>query len=118
MEQNKKTTENTQNEKGFQSFSLSEYVNADSVIYVAEDMSGQFLEGDIVFIRKQNKFNPGDLVAIDVEDGGLVCRRYSDGDIIIYTREDGGAPILIDLDEQKDVKILGLVVGVYQPLDK
>lgn len=112
MEQNNTTTENKQ------TFSLWEYVNADSVIYVAEDMSGQFLEGDILFIRKQDKFNPGDLVAIDTEEGGLICRRYSDGDIVIYTREDGCAPILIDLDEQKDVKKLGLVVGVYQPLDK
>lgn len=73
------------------------------------------LEGDFVFVRKQETANNGETVVAMLEDEATVKRFYRESDHVrLQPANAAMGPILVGPDE--DLAILGKVVGVYRQL--
>jgi len=82
-----------------------------------ESMIGvHIVEGDLVLVRRQDDARPGDIVVALVDGEATVKRFAREGDTVVLKPEHPTlAPIVIQPDE-KEVRILGKVVGVVREL--
>ena len=82
--------------------------NGDSMI------NARILDGDIVFIRKQDTVNNGEIAAVLVEEEATLKRVYIEGNIVTLLAENKDyPPRIINLREDSDLvfKILGKAVA-------
>jgi repressor LexA len=74
-------------------------------------------DGDYVFIRKQLKASPGEVVVAMIEDEATVKRYYPEGDTIRFQPANAAmAPIIVHKRDFRSVDLLGVVIGVYRKL--
>ncbi len=89
-------------------------LRADFAIRVKGDsMAGAFIrDGDVVFIRRQNSVEQGEIAAVLRDDNVILKRYFRYGDMVIL-RPDNSAynDIVIKEGEAGDVKIIGKAVA-------
>ena len=74
-------------------------------------------DGDYVFVRKQLKAAPGEVVVAMIEDEATVKRYYPEGDTIRFQPANAAmSPILVRKRDFRSVDLLGVVIGVYRKL--
>lgn len=74
-------------------------------------------DGDYVFIRKQLKASPGEVVVAMIEDEATVKRYYPEGDTIRFQPANAAMdPIIVHKRDFRSVDLLGVVIGVYRKL--
>jgi repressor LexA len=74
-------------------------------------------DGDYVFIRKQLKASPGEIVVAMIEDEATVKRYYPEGDTIRFQPANAAmSPIFVHKRDFRSVDLLGVVIGVYRKL--
>lgn len=76
------------------------------------------LDGDIIFVNRQQSANQGEIIAAQVDGEATVKRFYreSDGRIRLQPANSSMEPIYIEPDEFRETQILGRVVGVFRQL--
>lgn len=75
-------------------------------------------DGDLVFVRKQETASRGDIVAAYVDGSATVKRYYREGQRIrLQPANDHMEPIYVTPESADEVRVLGLVVGVYRQLN-
>jgi repressor LexA len=73
------------------------------------------LDGDIVFVRQQETARAGEIVVALVDDEATVKRYYPEPDgIRLQPANDTMEPILLRADSGLDVRLVGVVVGVFR----
>jgi repressor LexA len=73
------------------------------------------LDGDFIFVRKQIKAKPGDIVVAMIEDEATVKYFYPEGDRIRFQPANARLePIIVKKTAFRETQILGVVVGVYR----
>lgn len=73
------------------------------------------LDGDIVFVRQQENAKSGDIVVALVDDEATVKRFYPERDgVRLQPANDAMAPIVISPGSGVDLRLLGVVVGVFR----
>ena len=95
------------NDDGHEIFALR--VSGDSMI---ED---GILDGDLIFVRKQNIAKRGDIVAALIE-GEATVKRFFPLRNAVHLKPANAAmePIIVNKAEFRDTQLLGVVVGVYR----
>jgi repressor LexA len=90
---------------GFEYFALR--VKGDSMI------GDHIVDGDYVVIRKQNYADPGDVVAVSIDDSEATLKRlsYKDGKVVLKPSNPEMDPIVVEPDR---VRVLGKLVGVIR----
>lgn len=74
-------------------------------------------DGDIVYIRKQNSVNKGEIAVVIIDEEVTLKHVYKNpGEIQLTSSNSDYAPITIRENEGKEVHILGKAVGVYRDL--
>jgi repressor LexA len=75
------------------------------------------LDGDYIFVRKQQTAEQGEVVVVMI-DGEATCKRFfREGDRIrLQPANETMQPIFVHASQFRDVDILGKVVGVYRKL--
>jgi len=81
-----------------------------------ESMIGDgILDGDIVFVRRQQSARPGEIVVALIEDEATVKRYFPEGDRIrLQPANPSMQPLFIDAASHTSAGILGVVVGVLR----
>jgi len=75
------------------------------------------LDGDIVFVRRQETAEQGDTVVALVDEEATVKRWYLEPEgVRLQPANDEMEPIWVRPDEGRAVHVLGVVVGVYRQL--
>ncbi len=75
------------------------------------------VNGDYVFVRKQNTAERGDIVVALIGDEATVKRYYPERDYIRFQPENKAmAPILVRATDFKPTMLLGIVTGVFRRL--
>jgi repressor LexA len=75
------------------------------------------LDGDFIFVRKQIKAKPGDIVVAMIDEEATVKYFYPEGDRIRFQPANARLdPIIVRREEFRETQILGIVVGVYRRL--
>lgn len=73
------------------------------------------LDGDFIFVRKQMKAKPGDIVVAMIDEEATVKYFHPEGDRIRFQPANARLePIIVRKDQFKETQILGVVVGVYR----
>ncbi len=73
------------------------------------------LSGDIIFVRKQNTANRGEIVAALIGDEATVKYYYPETDYVRFQpANDQMAPILVRQTDFRSTMLLGVVVGLYR----
>jgi len=93
---------------------LGAKIQADFALRVKGDsmINARIMDGDIVFIRKQQTVNNGEVAAVLIGDDAALKRFYRDGDIVTLLAENPAhPPRVIQLDESTDVRILGKAIA-------
>ncbi|MDX2021497.1 MAG: transcriptional repressor LexA [Deltaproteobacteria bacterium] len=73
--------------------------------------------GDFVFVRKQLKAEPGEIVVAMIGDEATVKRYYPEGDKIRFQPANAAMqPIYVRRKDFRSVNIIGIVVGVYRKM--
>lgn len=73
------------------------------------------LDGDIVFLRKQQTAHRGEIVAVMYDDAATLKRYYREGDRIrLQPANSAMDPIMVDAHNGGDFAILGSLVGLYR----
>ncbi|MCG5054798.1 MAG: transcriptional repressor LexA [Myxococcales bacterium] len=76
------------------------------------------LDGDFVFVRKQLRAEPGEIVVAMIGDEATVKRYYPEGDQIRFQPANSGMkPIYVRRKDFRSVNIIGVVVGVYRKMN-
>jgi repressor LexA len=79
-------------------------------------VDAHIVEGDLVIVRRQDHAQPGDIVVALVDGEATVKRFARSGQAVVLKPEHPTlAPIVVEPDD-KEVKILGKVVGVVREL--
>lgn len=74
-------------------------------------------DGDIVFVRPQSNARAGETVVALVDDEATVKRFYPEGKRVrLQPANASMQPIYVDRDDGRDLRLLGVVVGVYRQL--
>lgn len=83
---------------------------------VGDSMIGDgIFDGDYIFVRKQVRAEPGQIVVVLIEDEATVKRYYPEGDRIrLQPSNPTMDPIYVRADAFRETAILGVVVGVYR----
>jgi repressor LexA len=72
-------------------------------------------DGDFIFVKKQPRARPGEIVVAWIEDEATVKRYYPEGDRIRFQpANDNFEPIYVRADEFRETRIIGIVVGIYR----
>ena len=93
---------------------LGAKIQADFALRVKGDsmVNARIMDGDIVFIRKQQTVNNGEIAAVLIGDDATLKRFYRDGDTVTLLAENSAhPPWVIQLDESTDVRILGKAIA-------
>lgn len=73
------------------------------------------LDGDLIFVKRQEQASRGEMVAVMVDGAATVKRYYPEGDRIRLQPENSSMePIWVRADEARETLILGRVVGVWR----
>lgn len=90
---------------GFDYFSLK--VKGNSMI------GDHIVDGDYVIIRKQDFADPGDIIAVSIDNEQATLKRlsYEDGMVVLKPSNPDMSPIVV---EPERVRILGKLVGVIR----
>jgi repressor LexA len=73
------------------------------------------LDGDFIFVRKQLKAKPGDIVVAMIEEEATVKYFYPEGDRIRFQPANSRMePIIVRREDFRETQVLGVVVGVYR----
>ncbi len=72
-------------------------------------------DGDFIFVKKQPRARPGEIVVAWIEEEATVKRYYPEGDRIRFQpANDNFEPIYVSADEFRETRIIGVVVGIYR----
>lgn len=75
------------------------------------------LDGDIVFVRQQSAARSGEVIVALVDDEATVKRYYPEGDTVrLQPANASMQPIRIRAGDARELRILGVVTGVYRRL--
>ena len=91
-------------------------IRADFCLRVKGDsmINARIQDGDIVFIRKQNDVNDGEIAAVLIDDEATLKRVYkNNGSITLWAENPAYRPIIITEGDCKNVRILGKAIA-YQ----
>jgi repressor LexA len=83
-------------------------VRGDSMI------NAHIVEGDLVLVHRQETAQSGDIVVALLDDEATVKRFARDGERIVLRPEHPSMPPIVVAPGQRDVKILGKVVGLLR----
>ncbi len=83
-----------------------------------ESMIGDGIhDGDIVFVRRAQQAEPGQIVVALVEDEATVKRYYPEGDSVrLQPSNPSMEPIIVEGSSGKELRLLGHVVGLFRKL--
>lgn len=96
-------------------------VSADFAIYANGDsmIDANIQDGDLVFIRKTPTVENGAICAVLVDDSTTLKRFYkTENQIILQPENNKYNPIIITESDNKNIRILGEMVGVYSKRNK
>ncbi len=73
------------------------------------------LDGDTIFVRKQDDARDGEIVAVMVDGEATVKRLFREGgQVRLQPANSSMEPIFVGADEARQTQILGVVVGVFR----
>ena len=93
-----------------------EIINSDFCLYADGDsmIDAGIHEGDLVFFKQTPQVENGTIAAVLVDDTTTLKRFYrKDNQIILQPENKSYSPIIINLDESSNIRILGEMVGMY-----
>lgn len=93
-----------------------EIINSDFCLYADGDsmIDAGIHEGDLVFFKQTPQVENGTIAAVFVDDTTTLKRFYKkENQIILQPENKDYSPIIIDLDESTNIRILGEMVGMY-----
>lgn len=93
-----------------------EIINSDFCLYADGDsmIDAGINEGDLVFFKQTPQVENGTIAAVFVDDTTTLKRFYrKENQIILQPENKSYSPIIIDLDESTNIRILGEMVGMY-----
>lgn len=93
-----------------------EIINSDFCLYADGDsmIDAGINEGDLVFFKQTPQVENGSIAAVYVDDSTTLKRFYKkDNQIILQPENKSYSPIIINLDESTNIRILGEMVGMY-----
>lgn len=93
-----------------------EIINSDFCLYADGDsmIDVGINEGDLVFFKQTPQVENGTIAAVFVNDTTTLKRFYKkENQIILQPENKSYTPIIINLDESSDIRILGEMVGMY-----
>jgi repressor LexA len=77
----------------------------------------RILDGDLVYIRRQETVEDGQIAAVLIGQEATLKRVYRDGrNLILQAENPVYKPIILPLDGGEDVRILGLAVAFVSRL--
>jgi repressor LexA len=75
------------------------------------------LDGDYIFVRKQNNARDGEIVAVMVDGEATVKRLYREGPSLrLQPANEAMEPIFVHESDGRDASVLGKVIGVFRRL--
>ena len=77
-------------------------------------IDAHIVDGDLVFVRKQDAASAGDIVAALIEGEATVKRFARDGDKVVLKAEHPTMPPIVVDPNRRDLRILGVVIGVLR----
>lgn len=77
-------------------------------------VNAHIVEGDLVLVRKQETVEPGDIVVALLDNEATVKRFARQGDAIVLRAEHPTLPPIVIQPGEREVKILGKVVGLLR----
>jgi len=92
---------------------VSEDADIDFCLEVKGDsmVGARIYDGDIVFIRKQDMVDDGEIAAVLIEDEATLKRFYRiNGSIVLRAENPNYKDIIINKKDHKDIKILGKAI--------
>lgn len=95
-------------------------VDADFALYAQGDsMIGDGInDGDVVYIRRQNDVNQGEIAVVMIDDEATLKHVYKhQGEVQLYASNVKYPPISVRESDGKYVAILGKAVGYYHALE-
>lgn len=93
-----------------------EIINSDFCLYADGDsmIEAGIHEGDLVFFKQTPQVENGSIAAVFIDDTTTLKRFYKkENQIILQPENKSYSPIIIDLDESTNIRILGEMVGMY-----
>lgn len=93
-----------------------EIINSDFCLYADGDsmIDAGIHEGDLVFFKQTPQVENGTIAAVFVDDTTTLKRFYKkENQIILQPENKSYSPIIINLDESTNIRILGEMVGMY-----
>lgn len=93
-----------------------EIINSDFCLYADGDsmIDAGIHEGDLVFFKQTPQVENGTIAAVFIDDTTTLKRFYKkENQIILQPENKAYSPIIIDLDESTNIRILGEMVGMY-----
>lgn len=93
-----------------------EIINSDFCLYADGDsmIDAGIHEGDLVFFKQTPQVENGTIAAVYVDDTTTLKRFYKkENQIILQPENKSYSPIIINLDESTNIRILGEMVGMY-----
>lgn len=95
-------------------FEVGANIAADYALRVQGDsmINARILDGDIVFIRKQNTIKDGQIAAVLIDDEATLKRVYIEPEQVVLVAENPAyKPLIIKRDASKQVRILGIALA-------
>jgi repressor LexA len=77
-------------------------------------VNAHIVDGDVVLVRRQETAEPGDIVVALLDDEATVKRFAREGDALVLMPEHPTLAPIVVAPGQRDVKILGKVIGVFR----
>jgi repressor LexA len=77
-------------------------------------IDAHIVDGDLVFVRKQEAASAGDIVAALIEGEATVKRFAREGDTVVLKAEHPTIPPIVVDPSRRDLRILGKVIGVLR----
>ncbi|EEB35711.1 repressor LexA [Anaerococcus hydrogenalis DSM 7454] len=93
-----------------------EMINSDFCLYADGDsmIDAGIHEGDLVFFKQTPQVENGSIAAVFIDDTTTLKRFYKkENQIILQPENKSYSPIIINLDESTNIRILGEMVGMY-----
>lgn len=93
-----------------------EIINSDFCLYADGDsmIDIGINEGDLVFFKQTPQVENGTIAAVFIDDTTTLKRFYKkENQIILQPENKSYSPIIINLDESTNIRILGEMVGMY-----
>lgn len=82
-------------------------------------INARIFDGDVVFVRRQEMVNNGEIAVVAVDDGATIKRVYytpQEARLVLMPENPAHKPLMYVGEELERVRILGKVVGFYSEL--